>query len=105
LPLRPIIVEALFQKWGLYFIGEFKDNSSNGFRWILTAIDYFIRWVEAIRTKKATKKVVMDFLEDKIFTRFGALAKITTDNAKAFSSMELSTFCFNYDIFLSCSSN
>ena len=67
------------------FIGKFKDNSSNGYSWILIATDYFTKWVESIPTKAATEKVVMDFLEDKIITRFGVPAKITTDNAKAFS--------------------
>jgi hypothetical protein len=94
LPLQPVVVEAPFQQWGLDFIGEFKDNSSNGHKWILTSIDYFTRWVEAIPTKRATNKVVMDFLEERIITHFGVPAKITTDNAKAFSSVELSTFCF-----------
>jgi transposase InsO family protein len=47
----------------------------------------------------------MDFLEDRIITRFGVPAKITTDNAKAFSSTELSSFCFKYGIILSHSSN
>jgi transposase InsO family protein len=47
----------------------------------------------------------MNVLEDKIITRFGALTKITTDNAKGFISTELSTFCFNYGIFISHSSN
>jgi transposase InsO family protein len=105
LPLQPVVVEAPFQQWGLDFIGQFKDNSSNGFTWILTATDYFTKWVEAIPTKWATDKVVMDFLEDKIITRFGVPAKITTDNAKAFSSTELSSFCFKYGIVLSHSSN
>ena len=49
--------------------------------------DYFTKWVEAIPTKAATEKIVMDFLEDKIITRFGVPAKITTNNAKAFSSV------------------
>jgi hypothetical protein len=105
LPLKPIIVEAPFQQWGLDFIGEFKDNSSNGYRWILTTTDYFTRWVEAIPTKKAMEEVVMKFLEEKIITRFGVPAKITTDNAKAFSSMALNEFCFKYGIVLSHSSN
>jgi transposase InsO family protein len=47
----------------------------------------------------------MDFLEDKIVTRFGVPTKITTYNAKAFGSTELSSFCFKYDIVLSHSSN
>jgi transposase InsO family protein len=74
-------------------------------RWILTATYYFTRWVEAIPTKRATDKVVMDFLEERIITHFGVPTKITTDNAKAFSSAELSTFCFYYGIVLSHSSN
>jgi transposase InsO family protein len=89
----------------LDFIGQFKDNSSNGYTWILTATDYFTKWVEAIPTKSATDKVVMNFLEDKIITRFGVPARITTDNAKAFSSTEFSSFCFKYGIVLSHSSN
>jgi len=48
--------------------------------------------------KKAIYKVVMEFLEDIIITRFGVLTKITIDNAKAFSSTNLSNFCFNYGI-------
>jgi hypothetical protein len=66
-----VVVEAPFQQRGLDFIGQFKDNSSNGFTWIITATDYFTKWVEEIHTKHATDKVVMDFLEDRIITRFG----------------------------------
>jgi hypothetical protein len=104
-PLKPVVVEAPFQQWGLDFIGEFKDNSSNGYRWILTATDYFTKWVKSIPTKKATEEVVMNFLEDWIITRFGIPSKIAIDNAKAFSSYTLVEFCFKYGITLSHSSN
>jgi transposase InsO family protein len=105
LPLQPVVVESPFQQWGIDFIGQFKDNSSNGYTWIITVIDYFTKWVEAIPTKSATDKVVMDFLEDKIITRFDVPTKITNDNAKAFSSTELSSFCFKYGIIFYHSSN
>jgi hypothetical protein len=59
-----VVVEAPFQQWGLDFIGEFKDNSSNDYQWILTATYYFTRWVESIPTKKATKEVVMNVFEE-----------------------------------------
>jgi hypothetical protein len=99
------VVEAPFQQWGLDFIGKFKDNSSNGYSWVITATDYFTKWVEVIPTKSATEKVVMDFLEDKIITRFGVPSKIVTDNAKAFCSSEMSFFCFKYGIILSHASD
>ena len=104
-PLNPIVVQAPFQQWGLDFIGKFKYNSSSGYSWILTATDYFTKWVEAIPTKKETDAIVMDFLEDKIITRFGVPARIITDNGPCFVSSEMSSFCFKYGIFLSHSSN
>jgi transposase InsO family protein len=55
--------------------------------------------------KNETEEVVMSFLEDRIITRFGSYAKITTDNVKAFSSLSLEEFCFKYEIVLSHSSN
>lgn len=90
LPLQPVIVEAPFQQWGLYFIEKFHENSSNGYTWILIEIDYFTRWVEAIPIKKETNKVIIESLEDKIITRFGVRTKITMDNAMDFSSTQLS---------------
>lgn len=58
-----------------------------------------------IPTKRATHIVVKEFLDDRIITRFGVPTKITTNNAQAFSSIELSRFCFDYGIILSHSSN
>jgi transposase InsO family protein len=47
----------------------------------------------------------MEFLEKTIITHFRVPAKIIVDNVKDFSSSELSTFCFNYGIVISHSSN
>jgi transposase InsO family protein len=90
---------------GIRFYWGVKDYSGNSYRWILTAADYFTTWVESIPTKKATEEVVVNFLEERIITRFGVPSKITTDNAKAFSSLALAKFCFKYGIVLSHSSN
>ena len=51
LPLVPISVEAPFQQWGLYFIGEINPISSGQHRWILIATNFFTKWVEAIPTR------------------------------------------------------
>ena len=36
-----------FAMWGIDMIGEIKPTESNGHRFILVAIDYFTKWVEA----------------------------------------------------------
>jgi hypothetical protein len=69
LPLRPIKVEAPFQQWGLDFIGEINPNSSGQHKWILTATDYFTKWVEAIPTRAATYSVIIKFLEENILSQ------------------------------------
>jgi hypothetical protein len=91
LPLQPVVVKAPFQQWGLDFIGQFKDNSSNGYTWIMTTTDYFTKWVEAIPTKPTTDKVVMDFLEDRIIILFGVPTKITTDEISLIPLIKIST--------------
>jgi hypothetical protein len=101
LHLQLVVVEAPFQQWDLDFIGEFKENSSNGFGWILIATYYFAWWVETIPTKRAIDRVVMDIIEERIITRFSVPSRITTDNTKAFSSTKLSNFYFKYGIVLS----
>lgn len=93
LPLRPMQVEEPFQQWGLYFIGEISDKSSGGHRWILVAINYLTKWVEAIPTKQATSKVVIKFLMENIIVKFGVPARIITDNGMCFRYQEFNTFC------------
>jgi hypothetical protein len=66
LPLVLVKTEAPFQQWGLDFIGEINPHSSAQHKWILTATDYFTKWVEAIPTRRETDSGVIDFLEGNI---------------------------------------
>jgi transposase InsO family protein len=100
LPLVSVKTEAPFKKWGLDFIGKINPHSSAQHKWIVTTIDYFTKWVEAIPTRKATNSVVMDFLEENILSRFGCPRKIVTDNAQAFKSMAMVSFFQKYNIVL-----
>jgi hypothetical protein len=100
MPLVPVKTKAPFQQWGLDFIGKISPHSSAQHRWILTATDYFTKWVEAIPTRRATDSVVMDFLEENILSRFGCPRKIVTDNAHAFKSMAMVSFFQKYNIVL-----
>ena len=100
LPLTPIEVSAPFQQWGLDFIGEIHPPSLGHHRWILTATDYFKKWIEAVPTRQATDSVIISFLENNILSRFGCPNKLITDNATTFKSRNLIEFCAKYKIFL-----
>ena len=45
-------------------IRAISPSISNGYRFILVAIEYFTKWVESISYKHVTKKVVTDFLRN-----------------------------------------
>ncbi|XP_070007237.1 uncharacterized protein [Nicotiana sylvestris] len=67
-------------------IGPIEPTTSNGHRFILVAIDYFTKWVEAVSYKTVTKKVVADFVKDRIVCQFGVPESIVTDNSANLNS-------------------
>ena len=84
-PLNPVMITEPFKQWGIDIIGEIKPNSSLQHKYILTATDYFTRWVEEIPLRKVNEDVVMDFLQDHFMTRFGVLISLVFNNATYFS--------------------
>ena len=91
-PLKPMMITETFEQWGLDIIGEIKPNYSLQHKYILTATDYFTRWVESIPLRKINENAVIDFLQDHIMTRFGVPVSLVFDNATYFSSIRLTTF-------------
>ena len=69
MPLNPILVIEIFDVWGIDFMGPFSNSFGN--LYILLAVDYVSKWVEAIPTKTNDNKVVVKFLKENIFSRFG----------------------------------
>ncbi|RDX87923.1 hypothetical protein CR513_30535, partial [Mucuna pruriens] len=67
---------------GIDFMGPFPV--SNGYSYILLAVDYVSRWVEAIATKNNDTKVVVDFLKSNIFSRFGVPKALISDQGSHF---------------------
>ncbi|RDX99888.1 pol, partial [Mucuna pruriens] len=67
MPQQPILFCEVFDVWGIDFMGPFLV--SNGYSYILLAIDYVSRWVEAIATRTNDAKVVVDFLKSNILCK------------------------------------
>nr|XP_009600044.1 uncharacterized protein K02A2.6-like [Nicotiana tomentosiformis] len=79
-------------------IGPIKPIAFNGQRFILVAIDYFTKWVEAASYKAVTKKVVADFVRDRIVCRFGVPESIITDNAANLNTDLIKAICETFKI-------
>ncbi|KAI5432744.1 hypothetical protein KIW84_020156 [Lathyrus oleraceus] len=58
-PLNVISSPRPFSMWGIDMIGMIEPKASNGHRFILVAIDYFTKWVEAASYANVTKQVVV----------------------------------------------
>ena len=60
MPRTNIIEVELFDGWGIDFLGPFPPSCSH--KYILVAVDYVSKWVEAEAYPKNDAKVVMKFL-------------------------------------------
>ncbi|XP_070009950.1 uncharacterized protein [Nicotiana sylvestris] len=69
MPLNTILEVDIFDVWGIDFMGLF--ISSYGNRYILVAVDYVSKWVEAVALPNNEAWSVVAFLKKSIFTRFG----------------------------------
>ncbi|XP_070032194.1 uncharacterized protein [Nicotiana tomentosiformis] len=79
-------------------VGPIEPATSNGHRFILVDIDYFTKWVEATSYRTMTKKVVADFIRDRIVCRFGVPESIFTDNAANLNSDLMKAMCATFKI-------
>ncbi|KAI5338555.1 hypothetical protein L3X38_017826 [Prunus dulcis] len=96
LPLKNILFVELFDVWGIDFMGPFP--SSFGYTYILVAVDYVSKWVEAIATKTNDHKVVLKFLRDNIFTRFGSPRAVISDGGSHFCNKLFEALMKKYNI-------
>ena len=69
MPQTGILEVEIFDVWGIDYMGSFP--SSNGNCYILVAVDYVSKWVEAIASPTNDAKVVIKLFKKIIFPRFG----------------------------------
>ena len=69
---------------GIDIIGEIRPNASNGHKYIVVAIDYFSRWIEAESFGTLKAKQMAKFIEKNLICRYGVPHHIVTDNGVKF---------------------
>ena len=81
-PLQTILEVELFDIWEMDFMGPFPSSFNN--LYILLAVDFVSKWVEAIPTRTNDARVVARFLRSHIFTWFRTPRVLITDGGTHF---------------------
>ncbi|KAL4283741.1 hypothetical protein GQ457_16G019990 [Hibiscus cannabinus] len=87
MPLQNILEVELFDVWGIDFMGPFPSSFGN--LYILLAVDYVSKWVEAVATTHNDAKTVQRFIKKNIFTRFGTPRVIISDEGRHFDNRSI----------------
>ncbi|KAM2630616.1 hypothetical protein TB1_029463 [Malus domestica] len=96
MPQVSILNVEIFYVWGIDFMGPFP--SSYGFTYILLAVDYVLKWVEAKATRTNDSKVVADFIRTNIFARFGMPRVIISDGGSHFCNRTIEALLRKYSV-------
>nr|GFA40919.1 reverse transcriptase domain-containing protein [Tanacetum cinerariifolium] len=95
MPQNSIQVCEIFNVWGINFMGPFP--SSRGNKYILVAIDYLSKWVEAKALPTIDTRVVCKFLKS-LFARFGTPRAIISDRGTHFCNDQFAKVMLKYGV-------
>ncbi|KAL1556991.1 hypothetical protein AAHA92_12536 [Salvia divinorum] len=96
MPQVPIIVCEIFDVWGMDFMGPFPTSFRNSY--ILVAVDYVSKWIEAKATCSNDSKEVAKFLKANIFSRYGVPRKIISDQGTHFCNRTIEALMKKYGV-------
>ncbi|GJV25052.1 reverse transcriptase domain-containing protein [Tanacetum coccineum] len=95
MPQNAIQVCEIFDVWGINFMGPF--SSSQGNKYILVAVDYFSKWVEAKALPTNDARVVVKVLKS-LFSRFGTPRAIISDRGTYFCNDQFAKVMLKYGV-------
>nr|GEZ37515.1 reverse transcriptase domain-containing protein [Tanacetum cinerariifolium] len=95
MPQNSIQVCEIFDVWGIDFMGPFP--SSKGNKYILVAVNYLSKWVEANALPINDARVVIKFLKS-LFSRFGTPKAIISDRGTHFCNDQFARVMSKYGV-------
>ncbi|XP_074282639.1 uncharacterized protein LOC141607177 [Silene latifolia] len=96
MPQNGILKVEIFDVWGIDYQGPFP--SSQGNKYILVAVDYVSKWVEAIATPNCDAKTVIKLFRKIIFPRFGVPRVVISDKGMHFREQQLTALLSKYGV-------
>ena len=82
--LHPLTSLWSFFVWGIDIIGKISPKASNGHEFILIAINYFTKWVEAASYVKLTSTKVANFIRSHIIYHYRVRHELISDRGYTF---------------------
>ena len=89
--LSAIAAPWLFHKWGADILGPFPPARQQ-VRFLIVAVDYFTKWIEAEAVATITAARVKSFYWRNIICRFGVPYAIVSDNGAQFANSTFTEF-------------
>ncbi|XP_078163505.1 uncharacterized protein LOC144558538 [Carex rostrata] len=96
MPQQSILEVELFDVWGIDFMGPFPSSCNN--KYILVAVDYVSKWVEAIPSPGADSKTVKRLFQKIIFPRFGVPRVVISDGGSHFINRSFQALMEKYGV-------
>ena len=96
IPMQGILVVQIFYVWGIDFMGPFPSSFGN--LYILLAVAYVSKWVEAVACSKNDANIDVGFIQINFFSIFGAPKTIIGDEGSHFENKDFAKLMSRYRI-------
>ena len=86
-----IVAPWPFAWWGMDILGPFTMGSYQN-KYLIVAVDYFTKWIEAEALAKITAFNILRFYKRNVLARFGVPQALVTDNGTQFADTKFQDF-------------